>query len=162
MAPNDSSSSSQKSSGKNVFTVRTNKHGVKHVCFAESSQTAEERATQATSGLQAESRPGSSGSSGSSNSNTTMNTASENPFATPDRSRRSSQSATVGSSPAASEQMNADAGQRPKPSASEQERMRRLQTNGLPFFARSFLRYHQAQKNYEKMKKNKAESEKDK
>ena len=162
MAPNDSSSSHQKLTGKEGFTVRTNKHGVKHVCFAKPSRTGEERATRDTSRVQ-----GSSNSMHSNSSSSTMNTAAENPFSTPDSS---SQSANMGPRavssrddvPPSSQQMNVDAVHRPRPSSSEGERTRRLHANGLPFFPNSFLRYHQAQKNYEKLKKNKAESGKDK
>ncbi|MCJ1426542.1 hypothetical protein MMC29_004445 [Sticta canariensis] len=247
MAPNDSSSSHQKSTGKKVLTVRTNKDGVKQVCFAKRSRTGEERATRETSRVQA-----SSSSMHSTSSSTTMNTAPENPLGIPSSGSQSantgpsqnsfakrsrtgeeratretsrvqassssmhsnsssatmntapenplgipssgSQSANTGARPVlghddippSSQQMNVDAVHRPRPSSpegavhrprpsssegvvhrprpssSKGERMRRLQANGLPFFPNSFLRYHQAQKNYEKMKTNKAESGKDK
>lgn len=183
MAPNSSSSSHQK------LTVRTNRHGAKHVCFAKPSRTGGERATQDTRRVQALGNPMHSNSS-----STTMNTAPENPLVTPSSSRRamhsnsssttmktapenplvtpssSSMSINIGSSASSSRRdvspssarMNVDAVRRPRPSSPEGERMRRLRANGLPFLPNSFLRYHQAQKNYEKMKKNKAESAKDK
>lgn len=57
------------------------------------------------------------------------------------------------------QQRNWDAYHPPKPSSltlSKQERMRRLRANRLPFFPNSFARYHQAQKNHDKKKAQKA------